>query len=255
MRPHKGGRRTRVRRFWRTWQWLALRQGRHPVYWSTWAWWKTWWTAPDLNAPWEDIGQFAAYVWAVNYSPARPRDDDVYATVLNYAERNYDQSIKLAESYDKKLDDLMKSVMAVGAIIATAVRFLADGNKATMSTPLIMSFALLVTSAALTVVARSKTQMGFPMSAQALLEIVERQKPPKANILPRLIIGGAEMLPTKGEADAVASASYHYATTMTARANFWKSKQFNRAAWLFYLAMFPLIITLVGNLATFAAKH
>jgi hypothetical protein len=225
----------------------AQRRYRDRPYWLTFSWWKTWWTAPDLAAPAEDPDHNATLLWALDYSPSRPDDADIYASALKYAERQYDQSIKLAETIDKKLDDLLRIAATLGTIIATAARFLPEVGRLARSPLLILALAALACAAIVSALSRGPTLMAFPMQARILLEIAERVPPATGITDDRVPLIELRPFPMKAQTDGIAAASYDYATAGTTRANIWKSRQMRRATVLLIIGMTSLLLMLIGN--------
>jgi hypothetical protein len=82
-------------------------------------WINSWRRPPD---PRTSEGFLETRQWALDYIP--PREDEVYAIALDYAEKRYEEMLNLSEALDKKLDDLARTSLAIGVLIATVARVL-----------------------------------------------------------------------------------------------------------------------------------
>ena len=209
------------------------------------SWIKSWWIPPNLEAPWQDHDHNEALSWALDYVPNRPNEADIYKSALKYAERHYDQAVKLNEALDKKLDDVMKIAGTLGTLIATAARFVPDASHFAQSLWFIPALGLIVIAAILAVHSRGPTLMAFPMPVKVVLEIAERMPSPSLRCVGGETIAEFASLPTAGMIEGVAAASYNYARAGTTRANIWKSTQVRRASGLFAVGVFLLLTMLV----------
>lgn len=91
-------------------------------------WLRGWVEPPDVeNEEWFQEEE----AWVLNYLP--PRDDESYEVTYKYAESRYNAGLELSETLDKKLDDLVRTSAAIGAIVATVVRVLGTGTATSLS--------------------------------------------------------------------------------------------------------------------------
>ena len=192
------------------------------------AYWRTWYHHPDLENPGEDPAHDEASRWVLAYNPGRPDDEDVYNSVLKYAERQYDQSVKINEALDKKLDDLWRNASTIGTILAAAAKFLPMSVPVASSPLIVAALVALALTVILSAYTRGPASMAVPTATQSILEVIESDPPPK-----------------KGQVEGIEAASYHFATIGMTRVNLWKSTQIKRATVLFCLGLLLLVAALL----------
>ncbi len=199
------------------------------------SWWKTWYHHPDLENPREDDDHQDAENWVLAYNPRGLASDDAYNSALKYAERLYDQVVKINEALDKKLDDLWRNASTIGTILAAAARFLPLTYSLGSSVLLVLALIFLALTVVLSADTRGPAAMAVPTAIRSILDVVEADPPP-----------------TKSEVEGVEAASYHFATVGMTRVNLWKSKQSKRATSLFCIGLFFLVLAflLTGPQAT-----
>lgn len=105
-------------------------------------WVDSWRRPPD---PSTSEGFLETQQWALNYDPSR--EAEAYGLALGYAEKRYAEMLNLSEVLDKKLDDLARTSLAIGILIATVARVL--GPSTPLGRPPLLIWA--VTSFALSV--------------------------------------------------------------------------------------------------------
>ena len=233
------------RRWWgrqsRTWVRVIRWWRRDRPYWLTYTWWKTWYTAPNLDEPEGDETHLSAVKFLEGYQPARSGDDKedkAYETALKYAERYYDQAVKLTEVLDKKLDDLMRNAGVLGGIIASAAKFLPAGQRLEGSWMLAAPLFCLVAAVVISALTRGPANMAIPAEPRALLEVAD-----------------LESRPTKGQLDAIGAALYNVASAAMNRVNIWKSTQLKRTTALFCLGVALLLfVMIIGPLVSSSTK-
>ena len=84
-------------------------------------WTNSWRRPPDAT---RSAGFLETRQWALDYDP--PREDEDYSMALGYAEKRYEEMLNLSEVLDKKLDGLARTSLAIGVLIATVARVLAQ---------------------------------------------------------------------------------------------------------------------------------
>lgn len=164
--------------------------------------------------------------WALDYNPARP--DDGYVLALEYAQGRYEEMLKLSESMDKKLDDLSRTSLAIGAVIATVARVLGPDSPFPLSSPLTWAVVAFALSVLLAVWSRKPTLFGTPLQVRDLLKVMDDH--------PAL---------SKGNTEALIAASYHVAVVGTLATNEWKSRQLARATNLLLAGVVLVVVTLI----------
>ncbi len=196
-------------------------------YLGAWSWWKTWSEPPDPADPRSDDIRSDARSWVLNYTPGRSDETGAYGSALKYAERQYDRSIKLSEELDKKLDDLGRNALAIGAIVAAATRFLSIAGPIS-SSPLLLA-ALICFAATVIIAARTRGPIltTVPTTSRTILEVIE-----------------SEPLPGREAVEAVQAASYYFADVETNSFNSWKGRQLARATVIFCAGLLFLISAL-----------
>jgi len=188
-----------------------------------WAWLRIWWQPPR-----DPEGFQQAEQWAENYGAPRDLDDGTYALTLEYAKDRYAELVEVSEALDKKLDELARMALAVGAIVATAARVLGLDSSFIRSpiaaTSICCSVATLITAA----VARRPNLSWKPMNSRTLLEI--------ADLEPNL---------PKYRVEAATAASYHSAMIGITAIVEWKAELMKRATWLFCFSVVLIAILIV----------
>jgi len=178
-------------------------------------WWMSWWAPPPL----QDNPEYqAADEWTLDYMPT---DKEVYEPVLHFAERQYDQMVKLAENLDKKADDLMRTAGTIGAALLTAATLLLGSGRATLVLPAVVCLVLVVIAAARI---RGPVALTVPMSARDLLNVADH-----------------ELIRTANQVEGAAAASLNFATVGMKLAVDWKAGQLRRATALFCISLVLLI--------------
>ncbi|WP_165227115.1 hypothetical protein [Aquisphaera insulae] len=163
--------------------------------------------------------------WALDYIPRR--EDEIYDLALKYAENRYEEMLKLSEILDKKLDDLARTSLAIGVIIATVARVLGANTPLGRSSLLIWAVISFALSVLVAVWSRGPTTYGTPLEIRNLLKVVDEQ--------PDL---------TRGKAEAVLASSYHTAVIGMYATNEWKARQLWRGT-SFLLAGIVLLATIL----------
>lgn len=160
-------------------------------------WIGSWWHPP---APEAAVGFIETRQWALDYIPLREGDD--YALVLEYAEKRHEEMLGLSAEMDKKLDDLARTALAIGVLVATAARVLgvnSDFGRSSLLTGAVVAFAASVLVA---VWARRPTIYTTPMEIRGLLKVVDH-----------------DLELSKNKTMALLAASYHYALVGTNATN------------------------------------
>jgi hypothetical protein len=188
-------------------------------------WGASWRHPPD---PAKSAGFLETRQWALDYSPLRAGED--YALVLEYAEKRYEERLNQSEALDKKLDDLARTSLAIGILIATAARVLGSDmplGRSPMLLGAVISFALSVLVA---VWPRGPSIFSTPLQIRGLLKVMDDH--------PEL---------TKGKTEAVLASSFHVAVVGTNAVNEWKARQLWRATSLLLVGIVLLIAMLVTS--------
>ena len=206
------------------WSWIGANFG----YIATRSWWSTWYHHPDLDNPKEDEGHHEAEIWVLAYTPGRSNDEDVYSSALKYAERQYDQAVKINEALDKKLDDLWRNASTIGTILAAAAKFFPMTASLASSPVMVAALIFLALTVILSAYTRGPASMAVPTATSSILDVIESNPPP-----------------TKAQVEGVEAASYHYATVGMSRVNIWKSLQTKRATIFFCAGLFLLVLAML----------
>lgn len=175
-------------------------------------------------------GYLETQKWALDYNPTRDGDD--YALTMEYAQGRYEEVINVSETLDKKLDDVARTSLAIGVIIATLARALGAETPLGKSPLLIFAVFSFASSVLVAIRSRSSTSLEAPMQPRELLKVMDEH--------PDLLIGKVKGL--------VAS-SYHVAMIKTDATNAWKVKQLSRAsnALIFGVALLILLLLSTPN--------
>lgn len=171
-------------------------------------------------------GFLEAQKWSLDYSP--PREGDEYDLVLDYAKGRYEEMLGISEALDKKLDDVARTSLAIGVLIATVARFLGTETpfgRSSFLMPAALSFALAVV---LAVLSRRPMTFRTPLEMRDLLKLMDEH--------PEI---------TAGKAKALISTSYHVAMVGTYATNTWKADQLRRATWLLVIGVILLLVILI----------
>jgi hypothetical protein len=192
------------------------------------AWWRTWYHHPDLENPREDDAHWEAAEWVLGYTPGRPEDGEVYNSALKYAERQYDQSVKINEAIDKKLDDLWRNASTIGTILAAAAKLFPMTAPVAASPLMVAALIFLAVTVILSAYTRGPASMAVPTNTRSILAVIESDPPP-----------------SKAQVEGVEAASYHFATIGMTRVNLWKSRQTKRATVLFCTGLMFLVLAML----------
>ena len=147
---------------------------------------------------------------------------------MGYAKERYDELVKVSESLDKKLDEIAKTALTIGTIIADVAKV--EGlDTALLGSPMAPVAVVLLTVTVIAAnVARRPNKAWKPMNARTLLEV--------ADLEPNL---------PKNRIDAVIAASYHDAMMRMTAATEWKAEQAKRVTGLFCLGLLPIAFLVV----------
>jgi hypothetical protein len=216
------GRRWLSRAWWKAkpgqaWSWLSRPLG------ASGRWLSTWWHPPDNL-----LGLLETEEWVYGYASPREDEDGAYSLAMEYASKRYEEIAKIAEALDRKLDDLGRTALTIGTIVATVARIAGFPGGLMRSPLMIGAIALSALTVIVGSVSRRPTQSRMPMNPRTLLEVVD---------LPARL--------PKSKIEGVAAASYHYALIGMTFVTEWKAKQLKRATWLFCLSL-VLIVALLA---------
>ncbi len=187
---------------------------------------ESWRSPPD---PVRSAGFLEAQQWTWEYSPKR--DGDEYALALEYAQKRYEEITGLFELLDKKLDDLARTSLAIGVIVATMARVFGSNSPLGHSPLLLWAVVFFALSVLVAVWSRGPTISGTPLEIRDLLKVMDDQ--------PDL---------SKARLQAVLASSYYLAVVRTYATNKWKAVQLWRATSLLLIG----VVLLVGMLVTAA---
>lgn len=189
-------------------------------------WVDSWRRPPD---PSRSEGFLETRQWALDYDPSR--EAEAYGLALGYAEKRYEEMLNLSEVLDKKLDDLARTSLAIGILIATAARVLGPNTPLGRSRLLIWAVISFALSVLVAVWSRGPTIYGIPLEIRGLLKVMDDH--------PNL---------TKTKTEAVLASSYHVAVVGTYATNEWKAAQLWRAT-SFLLAGIVLLVAVLIHAA------
>jgi hypothetical protein len=164
--------------------------------------------------------------WALDYNPAEGND---YGLALEYAEKRYGEMQDLSEALDKKLDDLARTSLAIGVLIATVAKVLGADTPLGRSPWLVWAVISFALSVLVAVWSRNPIAYGTPMEIRGLLKVMDDH--------PEL---------TRDKTEALIASSYHVAVVGTYATNGWKARQLWRATSLLLIG----IVLLIGVLVT-----
>ena len=188
-----------------------------------WTWLKKWWQPPENLKGLNETER-----WATTYGALRDQDDGAYSLTMDYAKERYDEIVRVSESLDKKLDEIAKTALTIGTIVAAVARI--EGlDTALLGSPMApWAVILLMLTVILANMARRPNKSWKPMSARTLLEV--------ADLEPNL---------PKNRIEAVVAASYHDAMIKMTAMTEWKAEQANRVTWLFCIGLLPIAALLL----------
>ena len=188
-------------------------------------WGASWRRPPD---PKVSAGFLDTQQWALDYNPTR--DSDGYSLALEYAEKRYDEMRELSDVLDKKLDDIARTSLAVGVLIATAAKVMESASTFGRSPLLPWAVSFFALSMLVAVWSRSPTLYGTPMEIRDLLKVMDDH--------PEL---------PQGKMEAVVASSYQVAVIASAATSEWKARQLWRATFLPLVGIVLLIVMLVTS--------
>ncbi len=136
--------------------------------------------------------------------------------------------LNLSEALDKKLDDLARTSLAIGVLIATVARVLDSDTPLGRSPLLIWAVISFAVSVLVAVWSRGPTIYGTPLEIRDLLKVMDDH--------PEL---------TKGQTEAVLASSYHFAVVGSYATNKWKAGQLWRATTFLLFGIILLVAMLV----------
>jgi hypothetical protein len=166
--------------------------------------------------------------WALTYGALRDDSDQAYSLAREYAQERYDELVALAEGLDKKLDELARTALTIGTIVATVARVMGLDTALTHSP---LAAAAIVCSAAAVIVAavaRRPNKTLMPMNARTLLEAADLE--PKVS---------------KERLEGVMAASYHFAATGMMATVERKAEQLKLATSMFCLSLALIALLLI----------
>ena len=187
------------------------------------SWLDSWRRPPD---PARSAGFIETRQWAWDYNPSPLRE--VYELALEFAEKRYEEMRNLSETLDKKLDDVARTSLAIGVLIATAARVLGADSSLGRSSLLIPAVIVFAVSVLVAVLSRSPTASGTPLEIRGLLKVIDDDK---------------EL--TRSQTQAVLASSYHVAVVATSSIDKWKARQLWRATFFLLVGIALLIAVLV----------
>ena len=225
-----------VRRCWTGWlstrAYRELTRSRNRPPWVTLAWWLDWWFHPILEG--HEVYQDAER-WALDYIPQG--SNGIYGDTLKFAEKQYDQSLKLSDSLDKKCDDIIRNAGVIGAVIAAASRVADVQNVLGNSSIVVLAVFCLVTAVIVAIRARAPADVATPMEIRSALEIADHLSCEPAS---------SSSGPTpKDVLEGALTASFHFAVTGMNIINTWKAKQLGRSTYLFCTGVALLLFLLI----------
>jgi hypothetical protein len=208
----------------------SLADANAPLQWSPriakiLSWLDSWRRPPD---PLVSQGFLETQQWALNYNP--PRNGDEYEFAMEYAKSRYEEMLSLSETLDKKLDDLARTSLTIGVIIATVAKVFGSDTRLGNShllTPAVISFAISVLVA---VWSRGPTMFRTPLEIRDLLKGMDN-------------FTGL----TKYQFHALSAASYHVAVVGTYATIEWKARQLWRSTFFLIVGIVLLLIMLITS--------
>lgn len=203
---------------------------------------KGYWSHPVLS---DNIVYQDAEQWIREYMPCGGTEGS-YASALKFSKDQYDQSLKLTESLDKKSDDIIRTAGVIAGVVATVAKLSISGNapggltavnlaeaSGSGSTGIAVSVGCLVFSVMIAVRARAPAELSTPMDGRTALAVVEFR---------RIDPGGGPVGMTPIHVvEATTAATYHYATIGMNVINSWKARQLDRASNAFILGIVILL--------------
>jgi hypothetical protein len=185
----------------------------------------TWLRPPILDLD-DDLRE--AREWAAGYSPVGREENS--GLILEYAKGQHASLMTTIGELDKKADDLTRMILTVfGAVLAVASTRLVQVSWPA-SIPASIGLFAQATGLVIAALARVPAKLETPMEPRRLMKVSD---------LP--------LLPTKGQMESVAAATYHVAIVGATLLNEWKSTQLRRANVLFLSGLGLLVLSLSIN--------
>jgi hypothetical protein len=217
------------------WMWVGSRRG---TAWLTRAWWapkiraaagSAWkWLASWMHPPEDLDGRDETKRWATSYAALRDADDSTYSLAREYAKERYDELVTVSQSLNTKLDELARTALTIGAIVATLVRVLGLDTALSRSPLAALAIVFSVLTVLTSALTRRPNKSWKPMNARTFLEA--------ADLVPNL---------PKSRIEGVTAASYHFAVIGMTAAVEWKAGQLRRATWLFCISLVLIALMVI----------
>lgn len=192
-----------------------------------WAWVRIWvrryWKPLDETAGVEEVER-----WANDYTAPRDVEDDAYEIARDNAVARYEEVLRVSEGLDKKLEDLARTALTVGGIVATLSKV--TGVQVDEPSWRLIAGGVIVAvfAVATSFLARRPVDTSMPYDARTVLEIADLDPP----------------LPER-KIKATAAVSYHVATIAMISVTEWKARQLRLATWAFCLSLVMFSIAVV----------
>jgi hypothetical protein len=189
----------------------------------SWIWFRSWVYPPSARFDSEFID---ATRWAEGYSPSG--QEDVYALVSTFSEKQYNFMLSLSDGLDKKADEQLRFMATVvGAITASAA-----GKLVRFEHPWLAVISLFPILLALVAAMRARTPQSSatPMSPRDLLKVADLASKP-----------------TKHQVESVIAASYHVAIFGMRSLTTWKARLLNRSTMAFLIGFGLLLVSIIPS--------
>ena len=193
------------------------------------------WYPPSLD---ESVVYQRAKDWVEEYRPTASIDA-VYAPSLKFAEKRYEQALKLTDGLDRKSDDIVRTAGVIAGVVAAAARISGAGvsDMTKISLYVIVALGVFVLAVLLAVRARAPADLATPMEVKDVLMVAEFQQfDPEA---------GPTGPTTVPMLEAATAASYHLAVIGMDVINDWKARQLGRSSVAFCIGVAILASRLV----------
>jgi hypothetical protein len=173
-----------------------------------------------LTAPSVEVVTAEDTNWAKSYAPCG--NEEVYALLSKYAEKQYDSILNHFDTADKKADEHLRFMTAaIGAVIALVASKVVGVSH---PYPLVAGGFLVLGAFVVAIIARMPRSSSFPMTPRALLAVADLE--PK---------------PSKHQIESAIVTTYQIAITGTRSAVEWKSRLVRISTYTFYVG-FALVL-------------
>jgi hypothetical protein len=186
-----------------------------------WIWLRSWIYPPSARF---DSALIDAIEWAEGYAPSG--QEDVYALVATFSEKQHNLMLSLSDGLDKKADEHLRFMTTVvGAITAAAA-----GKLVRFEHPWLAFLSLFPILLALVAALRARAAqvVETPTSPRALLGV--------ADLEPR---------PARHQVESTIAASYHVAIFGMKSLTTWKARLLNRSTLAFLIGFALLLLSII----------